>query len=340
MNRQAYPYESIPVDWERPKIDREIMRVCTQRSDVKGLAHGLGTLAILGTSGTVAYLLFLAQRWGWLALALYIHGGLFAFNPQTHELSHGTMFRTRWLNSLFQRIFGLVHWTGNHVLYRMSHDYHHRYTLHRKSEGEEVHPRPEPTETILATAIRVIDITGLLVTLYDQVYFLFVPFARNTRRGVWQRYVYANSPRAMQRDLYWTHASQLAFHVLFAAGAIATGHWFLIVVVSLPGFYGGKWYHHWIHDTMHVGRQPEVDDFRRCCRSVRLDPFSSFLYWHMEFHTEHHTFPGVPCYNLKRFQALTQEHWDPPQTLLEAWREINRHSKGLLCIPEGDAVAG
>jgi fatty acid desaturase len=332
-----YPFEPVAVNWKRPPVDRAIMRQCTQRSDIKGLLHCLGSLAILGASGALAYLMFSAGRWGWMAVALYIHGGLHAFQPQTHELSHGTLFRTRWINSLFRRIFGLVFWTGNSALYRMSHEYHHRYTLHRKSDGEVILPMPEVPEAVLHSAIRVVDVTAVLITLYDQIYFLFKPFENNPRRGTWLRYAYVNSTRERQRDLYWTHVSQLLFHALFSAASIASGHWFLIVVVTLPGFYGGKWYSTWVHDTMHVGRQPETDDFRLCCRSVRLDPVTSFLYWHMEFHTEHHTFPGIPCYNLKRFYNLTREHWEPPMSLVAAWREMHRKSREHLCLPVEDA---
>lgn len=328
-----YPYEPVTVNWKRPPIDRSVLTQCTQRSDLKGLIHSLGSLTILGGTGSFAYLMFATQQWVWLAIALYLHGGIYAFQPQTHEFSHGAVFKSKWLNLLFRRVFGLVYWTGNNALYRMSHEYHHRYTLHRKSEGEEVHPRPETTEALLQSAVRVVDLTGLLITLYDQIYFLFKPFARNPRRSTWSRYVYVNSSPRMQRDLYLTHITQLLFHILFAAAAIATGHWFMFVVVTLPGFYGGKWYATWVHDTMHVGRQPETDDFRLCCRSVRLDPITSFLYWHMEYHTEHHTYAAVPCYNLKRFRRLTEEHWEPAQTLFEAWREMNRHSNRLLVIP-------
>ena len=330
-----YPYRPIPVKWKRPDIDRAALGQCTRRSDLQGFLHCLGTLAMLGTSGAIACMLFNAQRWGLMALALYVHGGLHAFQPQTHELSHGSVFKTKWLNQLFKRVFGLVFWTGNCVLYRMSHEHHHRYTLHRESEGEEVHPRPETTEQLLQSAIRVVDPTALLVTLYDQIYFLFKPFERNPRRSPWQRYAYANSSPGMQRDLYWTHVSQLLFHVLFGAAAIATGHAFLIVVVTLPAFYGGKWYAMRVHDTMHVGRQPETDDFRLCCRSVRVDPVTSFLFWHMEYHTEHHTFAAVPCYNLRKLNRLTREFWDPPQTLAEAWREMNLHSCRMLNLPTG-----
>lgn len=328
-----YPYRSVAVNWKRPSVDKQILKQCTRRSDVKGLLHCLGSLGLLVMTGTLAWLMFEQRQWGWMALALYVHGGLHAFQPQTHEFSHGTVFRSPWLNSLFKRIFGLVYWTSNAPLYRMSHEYHHRYTLHRLSEGEEVHPRPETTEQVLQSAIRIVDITGLLITLYDRVYSIFTPFLRNARRGTWQRYTYYNSSKGQQRDVRMTESYQFLFHVLFSLFAIAAGHWFLVIVVSLPGFYGGKWYAMLVHDTMHVGRTPEVDDFRLCCRTVKVDPITSFLFWHMEYHTEHHTLAGVPCYQLKRFHQQTAAWWQKPQTLIAAWREMNRHSKQLLAIP-------
>lgn len=326
----GYPYEPVEVKWIRPSVDKQLLKACTARSDGWGLLYSLGSLGLLAATGTWAWFMYQGGHWGWLALALYIHGGLHAFQPQTHEFSHGTVFRSRWLNSLFKRVFGLVYWTSNGALYHMSHGHHHRFTLHRRSEGEEVHPRPETTEQLLQTAVRVVDVTGLLLTVYDRVYSLGTPFLRNSRRGIWQRYAYANSPRREQRDARLTEAYQFLFHVFFAAWAIASGHWFLVVVVSLPGFYGGKWYAQLVHDTMHVGRQPEVDDFRLCCRSVKLDPITSFLYWHMEYHTEHHTYAGVPCYRLPAFRAQTADWWEKRQSLVEAWREMNRHSAALL----------
>ena len=327
-----YPYKPVEVAWKRPPIDREILKKCTKRSDIKGLLHSLGILAILGASGAIAYWFYATGQWVWLALALYVHGCLFAFNPQNHELSHGTVFKTRWLNSLFKRIFGLVHWTANSASYVMSHKYHHQYTLHRQSEGERVHPRAETIEQVLFHAIQIIDITNLLNTVYDQIYSVFRPYLRNPRRNVWQRYVFEQSSRRERRDAYWTHLSQILFHILFAVFAVATGNWFLIIIVSLPGYYGGKWYHTLVHDTMHVGKEPETDDFRACCRTVKVNPITSFLYWHMEWHTEHHAYAAIPCYNLKKFHRLTSEHWDPPQTLSEAWGEMNRASRSLLVL--------
>ena len=171
--------------------------------------------------------------------------------------------------------------------------------------------------------------------MYDVIYFLLHPlFLRNSRRGVWDRYVYDQARAHEQKNAYWTQFYQFAFHVVFGVIAISTGHWFLIVVFSLPQFYGGHWYHVWVHDTMHAGRQPETDDFRLCCRSVRLDPFTAFMYWHMEWHTEHHAFANIPCYNLKKFHQLTSEHWEKPMSLWAAWREMDTHAKKELLLAD------
>ncbi len=329
----TYPYEEIPVDWKRPPIDREIIRECSQRSDLKGFAQTFGALAILAATGTWAYLMYAQERWIWMAIALYVHGGVHAFGAATHELAHGTVFKTRWLNHLFAHVYGLIHWTGSSTrLYMQSHRYHHRYTLHKRSEGEEVHPRPQMSDTIWQVAAIPVDLSHLLVTLSNRIHFIFTPFLRNPRMSVWQRYCYANSSRKEQRAAYWTTVGYFLFHVVFATVAIATGYWFLVVVVSLPAFYGGKWYQRMIHATMHVGREPEVDDFRKCCRSVKINPIASLLYWRMEYHTEHHTYPGVPCYNLKKLHQKGGEHWQPRQTLREAWREMNAFSAKLLAL--------
>ena len=42
----------------------------------------------------------------------------------------------------------------------------------------------------------------------------------------------------------------------------------------------------------------------------------------MNWHTEHHMFAGVPCYNLKALHDAVKEDMPAPRTLLEAWREM------------------
>ena len=56
---------------------------------------------------------------------------------------------------------------------------------------------------------------------------------------------------------------------------------------------------------------------------MKLDPISTFLYWRMNWHTEHHMYAGVPCYNLRRsWRARLAADMPEPRTLVGAWREM------------------
>ena len=74
--------------------------------------------------------------------------------------------------------------------------------------------------------------------------------------------------------------------------------------------------------TQHTGLRDNVPDFRLCVRTIQLDSLTSFLYWRMERHIEHHMFAGVPCYNLKRLSLEIADDMPAPRSLLGAWREM------------------
>ena len=63
--------------------------------------------------------------------------------------------------------------------------------------------------------------------------------------------------------------------------------------------YGG-WLFYLINNTQHAGLIDNSNDFRKSCRTIFLNPFLSFLYWKMNYHIEHHMYPGVPFYNLPK----------------------------------------
>ena len=73
---------------------------------------------------------------------------------------------------------------------------------------------------------------------------------------------------------------------------------------------------------MHCGLRSEIPDFRKCVRSITLDPISEFLYWRMNWHLEHHMFAGVPCYNLKKLHKLVAYDMPKVRSLKEAWKEM------------------
>jgi fatty acid desaturase len=111
-------------------------------------------------------------------------------------------------------------------------------------------------------------------------------------------------------------------HVALAALCLWAGEWILIPIVVFP-FYGGTICNLY-GGAQHIGLQSNVPDFRRCCRTMLLSRFEAFLYWQMNYHAEHHTFPGVPFFNGRKLHALLTADGGPVpnRNIIDAWREI------------------
>ena len=77
------------------------------------------------------------------------------------------------------------------------------------------------------------------------------------------------------------------------------------------------------NQTQHIGLPEDIKDHRYTTRSVKFNPIFSFLYWHMEYHVEHHMFPSVPSYNLHKLRKLIKDQLPPRNTsLFDAYKEI------------------
>ena len=127
------------VKWYRSPIDKTVLHSIMQRSDLQGWFQSVGHLALGAATGALTYYMFVQQLW--VAFALFIHGTVVTFfGLAVHELGHGTVFKTRWLNRFFLYIYSLLVW-HNHYDYAMSHTYHHRYTLHPDGDREVVLPK-------------------------------------------------------------------------------------------------------------------------------------------------------------------------------------------------------
>lgn len=75
--------------------------------------------------------------------------------------------------------------------------------------------------------------------------------------------------------------------------------------------------------TPYVGLLDNMSDFRLSTRTIILNPLLRFLYWHMNYHTEHHTYAAVPCYRLGTMHKLIRHDLPPsPRGLLAAWSQI------------------
>ena len=313
------------VHWYRCPIEPETLRELTERSDLKGGLQAVGHLAVAAGTGALTVYCFLHELWLGFALALFAHGTVASnLHYACHELGHGTVFRTKWLNALFLRIYSVLAWWNYHE-YGMSHTHHHLYTLHPRGDREVVLPFGPAWTPLYLLQLFTLNVTGgmhtrgikghilaTFVTAFDRYGTLFRPD--------WMRSLYAGRPEARRTAVNWARVVILC-HAGIAAASIASGYWIVAVVVSL-GPVIANWHSYFVGGPMHCGLRDNVPDFRKCVRTITLDPVSEFLYWHMNWHLEHHMFAAVPCYNLAKLHRAVADDMPEPRTLAGAWREI------------------
>ena len=133
--------KELRIKWYRCPIEAKELRELSKRSDAKGFQLALGHLGIWLTTGTSTFLFANAGWWFAALILLFVHGtvGIFFIAPW-HELTHGTVFQTKKVNTFFLRIFSLLGWLSFPV-YHVSHNYHHRFTLPSAVDKELVLPK-------------------------------------------------------------------------------------------------------------------------------------------------------------------------------------------------------
>ena len=133
--------KNLRVEWYRCPIDPTRLRELSKRSDFQGWFQTAGHLILFAGTGTLAYMLWSQQIWIGFAAALFAHGtvGSFLSGVAPHELGHGTVFRTKWLNKFFLYLYSLLSW-WDPFDYASSHTYHHRYTQYPDGDRENLLP--------------------------------------------------------------------------------------------------------------------------------------------------------------------------------------------------------
>jgi fatty acid desaturase len=318
--------KNFQVKWYRAPIEPARLKELTRRSDPRGWFQTLGHLLLVLITGAATWYLFDRGIWIGFAIALFAHGTIYSFigGLATHELSHGTVFKTKWLNGFFLRFLSLISWVNYHD-YKMSHTYHHLYTLHPRGDREVVLPTNPTLHPLFILQLLTVNIVGAPREPYSypmaQNIGAVVRLAFSGRFGKeWLEAVFADQEEARKKSVAWARVT-LLFHCAVIAVSVVFRLWPLPLVVTFAPFIA-NWLRYFVAVPMHTGLKDNVDDFRLCVRSITLDPFSHFLYWRMNRHLEHHMFAAVPCYNLKRLSRTVAADMPQPRTLLGAWKEM------------------
>lgn len=303
------------INWYRTPIDRDTLAALNQRSDVKGFAQTLGHLGLLTLSGIAAF--YAAQQGAVVALLviLFLHGTMYAFLLNAfHELCHSSVFKSKGLNTFFLNVISFLGGL-NPVAFWASHQEHHKYTLHPPDDLEVVLPVKITLESFWKYSF--INPWGLIEHWKG-----LIRLSQGKLKGEWENMLFpASDPAKRQRLFNW--ARLLLFgHLAIILICVPLGLWIIPVLITFAPFYGGLLLF-LCNNTQHVGLQDNAPDFRLCTRTILLNPVVRFLYWHMNYHIEHHMYAAVPCYNLgKLHEAIKHDLPHCPNGLLEAWQVI------------------
>ena len=318
--------KNFKVKWYRSNIEKNKFREFVSRNNYKGFFHAIGHLLLWLITGALSYEFFNKGEWLLFIISIFLHGTVGSFfGPAHHEFGHGTVFKSKRLNAIFHVIFSTLGLYNIHD-FKISHTYHHLYTMHPEGDGEVLLPLQPSLRFILLFQLFTINFKGIYNKLSYFISTSFNKYHNGTSVGAgdneeeWLRHVYEGEPKKRQKSVYYARYV-LGFHVLVCCSCLLIGEPILIILITGHSFIA-NWLNYFVAMTMHCGLRGNVSDFRLNTRSVSLDPITEFLYWHMNWHIEHHMFPGVPFYNLKKLHNFLKDDMPKPRTLKSAWYEM------------------
>lgn len=295
-------------DWYTSPVTRAQLKVLLTRKDWPAIRDTVIWFSLL-----IGFGVWGALWWGsWLAIIPFAGYGLIyasSSDARWHESSHGTAFKTDWLNELLYEISSFMVLRES-VPWRWSHTRHHSDTIIVGRDPEIAVPRPP-------------DIKALILSFFNL--------------KAWPNYIKniflhsfgklgAEEKTYIPEDQY--NATFIRARIYLAIYATAISLCFYhqsilpLMFVGLPNLYGA-WLMPIYGYTQHTGLAENVLDHRLNCRTIYMNPINRFLYWNMNYHTEHHMFPLVPYHQLPKLHQLIKADCPTPYSgLVEAYREI------------------
>jgi fatty acid desaturase len=222
-----------------------------------------------------------------------------------HELFHNSVFSSRALNLFLFRAFSVLTWS-NYFYFQVSHPHHHRLTL-ADNDPEGVQPPALNRLTLLQ--LWTIDVTSL----YRRVRILLLnAFGIVPTVGI-SAALFPPDSESRAR-LCAAARVVLGVHLALLIGFVATGAWWLILAVTLAPFCL-TFFNRTLAVAQHYGLKGAGRDYAQSARTIVLDPVLGFFYANMNYHVEHHYFPGVPHYNLVRLHRMLADRAQFPHLL-------------------------
>ncbi|NML76460.1 fatty acid desaturase family protein [Rhizobium sp. S-51] len=295
-------------EWYHTDVPRKQMKELMQRLDgpaIRDTAIWLGSMALFAGLGV--------YFWGsWIAVPFFLAYGVLygsASDSRWHECSHGTAFKTPWMNKVVYQIacFMIMR---NPVTWRWSHARHHTDTVIVGRDPEIAVMRPPDLARLILNFFGLLDawhaMTDMVRNAFGHLSAAEKSFIPDMEQG-----------KVVTAARIWLAIYAATLFAAFAMGSILP-----LMLIGLPRLYGA-WHHVMTGLLQHGGLADNVVDHRLNSRTVYMNPISRFIYWNMNYHVEHHMFPMVPYHALPQLHTLIKH--DLPvanPSMLDGYREM------------------
>jgi fatty acid desaturase len=289
-------------------IDKKTRKQLTRRSDWIGLSYLCGHFATIGGTGFLVYLTYGTFL---IVPAMFVHGIVLAclFAPM-HECSHGTAFRSRWLNEFSYWLVSLVY-ISQPTWYRYRHAVHHTYTQIQGKDPAMVLPGPTTWQHYMEQVVGWRFWTTFPVAITKH--------ALGTMRPQDSWYV----PKSDLPRIHNEARTMIAVYVGVGAVAVYFGSFAPLIYWLLPRMMGEPLQRVW-RIAEHKGCE-EGPDVRTNTRSTKASPIMRALCWNMPYHSEHHVLPQAPFFALPAVNKIAGAQLHPMgANLLAVDREVRR----------------
>lgn len=272
-------------------ISRAKLKELRVRSNGPGLFNLAVHIIALVLTG---FLVYLSSGSLWLKVpAMLVYGTVIVltFAP-LHECSHGTAFKTRWLNHALG--YAIATMTFRPFLYfKYRHAAHHTYTQHEDHDPDIV-PFPRSLREYFALLIGASFWPKLLGTLW-----------RGTVAG-FNEEEKEFLPESVRNQVANEIRLQVLFYTLVIAASIYTGSTIALIYWFFPRVMGEPILRS-IRMAEHTGAE-ESPNLLANTRTTLANPLLRQLYWNMPFHAEHHLASSVPFHALKKLHEHVEPH--------------------------------